>query len=271
MGIVIGLDIGGSTTKIVGLTGRELISKTLVRASDPVASAFGGLGKFLTENELALEEIDRIMVTGVGASYIHSSLLGVTTTKAEEFRSIGLGGLYLSQLKEAVVVSMGTGTAIVHAAGDQVDHVIGSGVGGGTLLGLSDRLLHVRDFTMFSDMADRGNLANIDLTIGDITRDTIPGLSADTTASNFGKISDNASAEDIALGIVNLVFQSIGTASVLVARQRQVSDIVFTGNLTLLKAGKNVLKAFSKLYDMTILLPTCAEFATAIGAALCQP
>ena len=33
----------------------------------------------------------------------------------EEFRSIGLGGLYLSGLSSSLVVSMGTGTALVHA------------------------------------------------------------------------------------------------------------------------------------------------------------
>ena len=270
MNIVIGLDIGGSTTKIIGLEGETLISQTRVKASDPVASAFGALGKFLSENRIELQSVDRIMVTGVGASYIRGNLLDIPTVRTEEFRAIGLGGLYVSGLKEAIVVSMGTGTAIVHADGQKVAHVIGSGVGGGTLQGFSSRMINVRDFNMFSEMAERGNLSNIDLTIGDITKGSIPGLSADTTASNFGKISDNATHEDIALGIVNLVFQSIGTSSVMAARQRQLSDIVFTGNLTLLSSGNRVLHTFSQLYQMNIVIPSSAEFATAIGAALCQ-
>ena len=119
-------------------------------------------------------------------------------------------------------------------------------------------------------MAERGDLANIDLTIGDITHEDIPGLPPGTTASNFGKMSDNASHEDIALGIVNLVFQSIGTSAVMAARQSGLNQIVFTGNLTLVPTGKRVLNDFSKLYHVKIIVPDSAEFATAIGAALCR-
>ncbi|MDW7658353.1 MAG: type II pantothenate kinase [Bacillota bacterium] len=271
MSIIIGLDIGGSTTKIVGLKNGRLISKELVKASDPVASAFGALGKYISQNALELKAVERVMVTGVGASYLRGNLLDIPTVKAHEFMAIGLGGLYVSGLKEAVVVSMGTGTAIVRAADHEVEHLIGSGVGGGTMLGLSNRMINVRDFEMFNQMAEKGDLANIDLTIGDITHEEIPGLPSGTTASNFGKISDNASHEDIALGIVNLVFQSIGTSAVMAARQSNLNEIVFTGNLTLVTAGTRVLNAFSRLYHVKIIVPDSAEFATAIGAALCRP
>ena len=36
---------------------------------------------------------------------------------------------------------MGTGTALVAAEGDHAEHILGTGVGGGTLLGLSNRML----------------------------------------------------------------------------------------------------------------------------------
>lgn len=268
MNITIGLDIGGSTTKIIGLKNGSLISKELVKASDPLASAFGALGKFISQNNLELEAIKRVMVTGVGASYLRGNLLGIPTYKTDEFMAIGLGGLYVSGLDEAVVVSMGTGTAIVRAGGRAVEHLIGSGVGGGTMLGLSNRMINVRDFTTFNEMAEKGDLTHIDLTIGDIMREDFAGLPKETTASNFGKISDSASLEDIALGIVNLVFQSVGTAAVLAARQSHLDQIVFTGNLALMPTGKRVLQTFSKLYDVKIIVPEIAEFATAIGAAL---
>ncbi len=268
MAIIIGLDIGGSTTKIVGLENGQLIDKALVQASDPVASAFGALGKFVNQNAIDLDTIDKIMVTGVGASYVQGNLLGVRTVRTAEFEAIGLGGLYVSGLNEAVVVSIGTGTAFVMARGQDVHHLIGSGIGGGTLLGLSNRMINVRDFSLFKSMAEQGDLSKVDLSISDITVDDIPGLSPDATASNFGKNDDSASHEDIALGIVNLVFQSIGTSAVLAARQSGVSTIVFTGNLTLVKQGTQVLKVFSKLYDVDIIIPDSSEYATAIGAAL---
>ncbi len=268
MSITVGLDIGGSTTKIIGLASGQLISKELVKASDPLASAFGALGKFISQNNLELDAVERVMVTGVGASYLRGNLLGIPTFKTDEFMAIGLGGLYVSGLDEAVVVSVGTGTAIVRANGRGVEHLIGSGVGGGTMLGLSNRMINVRDFATFNQLAENGDLTHIDLTIGDIMREGFAGLPQETTASNFGRISDSATHEDIALGIVNLVFQSVGTAAVLAARYSQLDQIVFTGNLTLMPAGKRVLATFSDLYNVKIVVPEIAEFATAIGAAL---
>ncbi len=271
MSIIIGLDIGGSTTKIIGLEHGKLLGTTLVRASDPVASAFGAFGKFTNENQIDLGNIERVMVTGVGSSYLAGDLLSIRTVRTPEFQAIGLGGLYVSGLDEAIVVSMGTGTAFISADKDHVEHIIGSGVGGGTMLGLSNRMTNVRDFTMFTELAENGDLSHIDLTIGDISRKEIPGLSSDTTASNFGKVTDTATTSDIALGIVNLVFQSVGTAAVLSAKLKKISKIVFTGNLTLVSQGKRVLGAFSNLYGVDIIVPDHAEFATAIGAALCDP
>ena len=47
---VLGIDVGGSTTKIVGFreneNGRELISPQFVRANDPITSIYGAFGKF---------------------------------------------------------------------------------------------------------------------------------------------------------------------------------------------------------------------------------
>lgn len=268
-GIVIGLDIGGSTTKIIGLHEGRLIGREWVRANDPVASAYGAVGKFISQNRLGIRDIARIRVTGVGASHLSGDLLDVPTVKTPEFKAIGLGGLYVADAPEAIVVSMGTGTAIVLARADLVSHIIGSGVGGGTLLGLAGKMLNVRDFSLFNELAGSGDLGHIDLTIGDITRDEIPGLSPDTTASNFGKVSDSASQEDIALGIVNLIFQSVGTAAVLSARLNDVQRIIITGNLTRIRSGKAVFQRFADLYGVRIDVPDGAEYATAIGAALC--
>ena len=98
--VIIGIDVGGSTTKIVGFSERGgergLISPLFVRATDPVTSAFGAFGKFLDENGLALCDIERVMITGAGSSFITKPLYGLPCYRIEEFKAIGLGGLYLS-------------------------------------------------------------------------------------------------------------------------------------------------------------------------------
>ena len=55
MEVILGIDIGGSTTKIVGLrTDGSVISMLRVRAEDQVTSLYGALGNYLTSNGLSL-------------------------------------------------------------------------------------------------------------------------------------------------------------------------------------------------------------------------
>ena len=44
MGIVIGIDVGISTTKIVGLRDQQVISPIRITATDPVTSLYGAFG-----------------------------------------------------------------------------------------------------------------------------------------------------------------------------------------------------------------------------------
>jgi type II pantothenate kinase len=268
MGKIIGIDIGGSTTKIIGFDNSTIFSPLLVRATDPIASVYGAFGKFLSANNLDLADIERIMVTGVGSSYITAKLYGIPTGKIDEFQSIGTGGLFLSGLTNAIIVSMGTGTAFVKADQTGVRHIGGTGVGGGTLLGLSNRMLNVRDFNDLIETAQGGSLAHIDLAISDISHDVLVGLPPETTASNFGKISDLATKADVALGIINLVFQTIGMIAVFATRIDHTNDIVLTGNLTNVPQAGEIFTQLSRLYNVKFVTPPNAEYATATGAAI---
>ncbi len=268
MRIKVGLDIGGSTTKVVGFADKKILSTALVRASDPVASAYGAFGKFISTNQLSLDDIDEIYMTGVGASYLNYQIFDRPTQAVGEFLSVGLGGLYISGQSEGIIVSIGTGTSIVYAKDQAVEHIIGSGVGGGTLLGLANKMINVRDFDLINKMAEAGQLTEIDLNISDITQGEIPGLKPETTASNFGKTKDSASANDLAKGIVNLVFQSVGTASILASRLKGTNKIIVVGSATRIHEAKKVFADFAQLYKVQIEMPEQSEYATAIGAAL---
>ena len=113
MNVVIGIDVGGSTTKIVGYQADgTLIAMGKVEAADPLTSAYGALGKFINENNLALTDVCQIILTGVGASLFTKDVYGIPTRTVNEFEAIGLGGLALSGKKEGLIVSMGTGTAL---------------------------------------------------------------------------------------------------------------------------------------------------------------
>ena len=270
MKIIIGIDVGGSTTKIVGYRkDRSLLAVQRVVAKDPVTSVYGALGRFISENGLQLSQVEHIVLTGVGASHFEGDLYGIPTTKAVEFEAIGLGGLELSGKEHALVVSLGTGTAFVEAsrtAGSK--HIGGSGVGGGTLLGLCERLAQTSSFDTVLQLAGKGDLHKVDLTIGDISTSDVGNMNADVTAANFGKLADDAAPEDLVAGVVNMVFQTIGMLAVFALRESATKDIILTGTLTVMPEIREVFSTLEALHPVNFILPENSVFATAIGAAL---
>ncbi len=269
MKVIIGIDIGGSTTKIVGYTlDRKLLGTLQVRAADQLTSMYGALGHFMQEHNLQLDDIEKIILTGVGASFIQEDIYGIPTCKVPEFEATGRGGLYISQKKEAIVVSMGTGTAIVKASGNHFSHIGGSGVGGGTLLGLSSKLLQESDIGIVSQIANTGDLSVIDLTIKDICKNNIPSLPPDLTASNFGKMKSGATDSDIALGLINMVFQTIGVLAIFACKNDTIRDIVLIGALSTLPQAETIFGGMNSIYDVKFIIPEKSVFATAIGAVI---
>ena len=153
MGVVIGIDVGGSTTKIVGVENKSIQSPMFVKATDPVTSLFGAFGKYIYDNGITLPEIEMVMLTGVGSAFIDQPLYGLPTAKTDEFLANGLGAKYAASLENLIVVSMGTGTSFVKVEGPHIQHIGGIGIGGGTLLGLSRLLLKTQDIHLIAEMA----------------------------------------------------------------------------------------------------------------------
>ena len=238
MGIILGIDVGGSTTKIVGLTpGGELISTMTVRAYDQITPLSG-------------------------------DIYGIPTQRIEEFSAIARGGLALAGLDEAVVVSMGTGTAFIHAHGKDYSHIGGSGVGGGTIVGLGKKLTGASDHESLCALAERGSLSHVDLTIGDISKNDIEKLGSEITAANFANVKDSATDCDLALGVVNMVLQTILTLAVFACKNSSVKKVILTGALTGLRELLPMIELFKTLYPVEFIVPENAAFATAVGAAL---
>lgn len=274
MSYVIGIDVGGSTTKIVGFDkadgGNKLISPLFVRANDPITALYGAFGKFTDINGIELSDIEIVKVTGVGSSKITKSIYGLNCVRVPEFDCIGLGGLFLSGLDEAIVVSLGTGTAIIHARrGAEMEYLGGTGVGGGTLVGLSKKLLGMDDITHIQQLAEEGNLDNIDWRIRNIVnKDLIPDAPEMMTAANFGNISDIATNADVALGVINMVFETIAMVARFAAKTYDLNNIVLTGNLTTLKQAPDIFRNLNAMFGLNFMIPENSQFGTVIGAAL---
>lgn len=270
MKTIVGIDIGGSTTKISGFCDKQLLNCVQVEASNPIASLFGAFGQFLTENDLDLSDIKEIRLTGVGSSEVTKPIYGLPTFKVDEFIANGTGGRYFSKEEKSVVVSMGTGTSYVLVEGDDLTHLGGIAIGGGTILGLSRLLLNTQDIDAIQSLSLQGDKGKIDLTIGDISKHPLPGLNLNVTAANFGKVEEIISKEDIAAGIVHMVIENLCHTGTLIAQDKDVKEFILIGSLANFAECEYITKECAALAGEGVyfVVPEFAGFGTAIGAAL---
>ena len=267
--MIIGIDIGSTTTKAVAIEDGMVIKKIKTRAEDAITSATGALGKMIVEGGIKMPDINRIKITGVGATKIEGELFGIPTEKVSEITSIGIGGMFLSGQEHIIIVNIGTGTAIIEAQKDKIIHLGGSGVGGGTIRGLAKKLLSLSDLKDIMALAVSGSLEPVDLLLEDIMVADFSFLNKKSTASNFGKILDTAHHEDIALGIINMVYQVIGMLAVFAARSRNIDKVIVTGSGSHNPLGQDVLSGITGMHSIAFEYPEDGEYTTAIGAGLC--
>lgn len=260
---ILGIDAGTSTIKIVNVDeNRNIIHKRIIDKM-PITQA---LDKFIQDENIKKEDISKIVLTGIKSSEIENDIYNIPIIKVDEFRATGIGGLYLSKNKKGLVVSIGTGTSFVVAEETKIKHIGGTGVGGGTLVNLCKKISGIKSFCEINELISKGNLQNIDLTIKDITNQEIKNLPADTTSTNFGKLNEKATKEDIALGIVNMVFETIGVMAVFASKSINLEKIIIVGGATTIPYINTVLKKVENLHNVKFVIPKNAEFATALGA-----
>lgn len=271
MSIVIGIDVGLSSTKILGIeNGKRIKSPMCVKGiEDPEAALYGALGKYISENDIDLNDIEHLMITGVGTKQVKSPIYELPTEFVDEFMANGLGARFDSGLDHIIVVSMGTGTSLVRVDGNDIRHIGGIGMGGGTLQGLSHLLLGTSNVQHVQDMALRGEISQINMSIGDITTDGLNELTANATASLFAKAhKTNPDDSDIAKGLVWMVLETIGSCAVLSQLNGGFKDFVLIGNLTRLEECKEVFPMMEELYGVHFIIPKYAPYCTALGAAI---
>ena len=263
--MIIGIDIGGSTTDAVLLD--EPVRVVTVEANDPVAAAAGALGKLVSDLHHRLSDITAIAATGGGARLLGDDLLGVPVRKVSEMTAIGVGGSTLAGKREALVVSMGTGTAMVSVKG-------GTSTTSAAPASVAARCSASRSTCSTSRAWRRSSRWRSAATCrASISRSvTSPAgrsgnLPADATASNFGKLSSDVTPEDKARALINMIAEVIVVLSVTAARASGLTDIVLTGKLVRVKPFVERITATRLLFERNFIIPPHAEFATAIGAA----
>jgi type II pantothenate kinase len=248
----------------------ELIHTRLATAPRPLAEQFAAVLQTLCEG--ADCSIAKVAVTGGRYRSLPEHIGDVELVKVSEVSAIGRGGLYLAGLDEALVVSAGSGTAMVAARGTAAAHVTGSAVGGGTLQGLGRLLLGTPDAAEIDRLAMQGNANAADLTLVEAVGSAVGRLPADANAVNFGRLAGEAvhlSRPDLAAGLVRLVGQVIAVIAINAARAEGLERIVVTGHLVDLASVRRVLSEVAGYYHADISVPPRPGIGTAVGALLC--
>lgn len=283
---VYSFDFGGSTVDVARWENNRLTSlHSHERPDVPTHS----LNAFLSAQLFPLEKVEGFFVTG-GKSHAFETAIGkVPVVSVDEIFAIGRGGQALLHhhrhpnkpfmrkdvfREKALIVSMGTGTCLVKVDGSTCVHLGGTGVGGGTFLGLCHLLLHEKDPTRLVELFREGDASKVDVSVGEIVGRSIGRISEADTASNLGKLGFRDGVDfdpaDLAAGIFKLVAQTIGTAAVFAARSESLRTIVLTGKLTRIDPIVALVSALAREYDCDVVLPARAEAVAAIGAAYAE-
>lgn len=192
---------------------------------------------------------------------------GYPLQKVDEMCALGWGGLSAAGVAVGLVVSAGTGTAMVAARGDEVSHVTGSAVGGGTLLGLSRLILGTADVREIDRLALAGDAAAVDIMLAEAVGGVVGRLPANANAVNLGKLIDGGDFrhEDLAAGLVRLVAQVIAVIAINAADAAGMAEIILIGHTMDLKSVQKEIVLVGDFYQREFIMPKNPGFATAMG------
>jgi type II pantothenate kinase len=262
--MILGYDNGAFAVKIVAMDGDRVKATKCIIGSEKTAGEL--IVEFLKENNIPEESIGLSAVTGVGAEKCNLNGFSSIIKQIPEIEATGEGGSWLTGFDDAVVVSIGTGTSLILSRYGSCKHIGGSGVGSGTLRGISKKWFGTTALTALFDLASQGNRLNVDITIGDLFSgtDTLP---PELTAANLAKAGDDATDADWAMALVNTVMEVAGSHAALACNGYNVRNVVITGGISQAKVAKAIYDNFSKLYKLNYVIPKFSGCATAIGAA----
>lgn len=245
----------------------EIIGKGRSIATDFALFIFEIIKKY----NIDIKAIEKILATGTGSSYLDDRFEGIEIVKIDEFNAIAYGGIVLSKLEKGNIVSIGTGTTIVYSDLEKVERIGGTGLGGGTLVGLGSAILsnvecgdkEVTNFKTLIDMAKNGDKSNVDLMIGDISKDNIGNMTSDITAANFAATQKKANKNDYIAALLNMILENI---MLIIKSINNNQPVVFIGTMAADNYVKDCIKKIAEYTKNEVVFVEDAEYAIVIGA-----
>lgn len=261
----IGIDAGGSLTKIAYQEHGRFHVKTY--ENDELKELIKWL-QIISPNA-------NLLLTGGKSGYLQS-MVNQKSMIVNEFEAIIEGTRYLLDeekvhIDEYILVSIGTGTSVFHVTKDSYERMLGSGIGGGTLMGLGSLITGRQAFHQILALGKKGKRENSDLLVKDIYAPEKPPIDGNLTAANFAKahVNKHARVEDHVAALIQLIGEAIISLASVAAANKQVGKIVFVGStLSDNSALKDVLQGFQQLMQYEPVFLERGAYAGAIGTLL---
>lgn len=262
----IGIDAGGSLIKIAyEENGRFHFRKQPIGKMD---EAFEWL-KIVSTNK-------RIFLTGGRAGKIKAELFPEAEI-VDEFTAACEGATYfmmkegLPRGEKSLLINIGTGISWIKIDEEKYERVLGSGIGGGTFMGMGKLMADSSDFANLVRLSASGQRGNVDLLVKDIYHPEEPPIPGDLTASNFAKTEaiNSSSPADKMASFMNLMAETIALLTVQTAALHGIKKVIFIGStLAGNKPLQDNLDFYCKMSELDPIFLQNGEFSGAIGAII---
>ena len=204
-------------------------------------------------------------------------LLALRSTPVGEFEAWAAGSRELLRIQgfsaevAYLLVSIGTGTSVLRVEREAVEHVGGTALGGGAILGLGQAIAGINRFEEIVSLAGAGDRRNVDLFISEIGDVKLPDA---FIASSFGKLAregagSRASPGDLLQAAIGLVAENVAWMCAALASVHDLERIVYCGSpLRDHPPFVALLAGVTRVGGHTPVFPENGEFSGAIGAML---
>lgn len=266
----IGIDVGGTLTKVAYFEENHQLkllhfpSADLEKVSDWIASFKEDIQIGLTGGRA--EQLKTFLRTHENLHYLvefDATVAGVKYQLHNEGH----------EFSNAIITNIGTGTSIHLLKEDDHERIAGTGIGGGTLLGMSALMTGEYQFLDIVNLSAKGSRAEVDMLVSDIYFGNKTPIDGGLTASNFGDAGLRPllerSKEDILATVQGLVGEVISTLSIQCAVAENVKHIVYIGStLSMNKPLQQIIGSYTKRKNhIPVFLPDNG-YSGAIGALL---
>ncbi|HDR7794416.1 TPA: type II pantothenate kinase [Bacillus luti] len=265
----VGIDAGGTLTKVAYFNEKKELAfeKFYSHEQDKVIDWL--------QNK---NETKKICITGGKAKLLQQQLSdSYRIIELNEFEATLAGVRHIlkdekDSINNFILTNIGTGTSIHYVYNDQYIRAGGTGVGGGTIMGLSKLLTNIDQFEDVIPLTKIGSRKDLDITVGDIYGGILSPIDNTLTASNFGKaaITDsNFNSSDIIATVQGLVGEVVTALSLQFAEVKNIDYIIYIGSTLCNNVHlQNIISSYTKYQNKTPIFIQDGGNSGAIGALL---